>query len=115
MPDRGTLTAAAVVGAYSLYDGSVPAFLFGAAAWAGVYAAVAVTKPAAMGGGDVKLALSLGGATGIAAGVHATLVAMAVAGMLTAVTGAVTRSRHVAHGPSMLIACAGVALGGPMA
>lgn len=99
----------------SLYDDSFAAFAAGALIWSGGYATVGVVKPGAMGGGDVKLALTLGGLTGWLAGLHGTLLAMIAAGTLTAAAGAVGGRKALPHGPSMLIACAGAALGGPMA
>lgn len=98
----------------SLYDDSFAAFAAGALIWSGGYAAVVVVKPGAMGGGDVKLALTLGGLTGWLAGMSGTLLAMVAAGILTAVAGVATRRTALPHGLSMLIACAGATLGGPM-
>lgn len=115
LPDHLTLPAVPVVALCSLYDDSFAGFLIGALTWSGGYAAMGVVKPGAMGGGDVKLALALGGVTGWLAGIPGTLVAMIAAGLLTGAAGAAMRERTVPHGPSMLVACAGVALGGPMA
>ena len=114
LPDRLTLPAVPVAALASLYDDSFAAFAAGALIWSGGYAAVVVVKPGAMGGGDVKLALTLGGLTGWLAGMSGTLLAMVAAGILTAVAGVVTRRTALPHGPSMLIACAGATLGGPM-
>lgn len=52
-----------------------------------------VVKHGAMGGGDVKLALALGGATAVAAGVPGTLLAMVIAGLLTGIAGMLVRER----------------------
>ena len=114
LPDHLTLPAGAVAGLFSLYDGSSTAFTLGAMTWAGAYGAVGVVKHDAMGGGDVKLALALGGATAVAAGVPGTLLAMVIAGLLTGIAGMLARRPTLPHGPSMLVACAGVMLGGPM-
>ncbi|MFD5867023.1 prepilin peptidase [Corynebacterium sp. NPDC060344] len=114
LPDRLTLPAFPVAAAFSLDDAAFAAFLCGAAIWAVGYGAVGVVKPGAMGGGDVKLALTLGGVAGWHAGVPGTLTAMIAAGMLTALAGLAWRKRAMPHGPSMLLACAGVALGGPV-
>ncbi len=115
LPDHLTLPAVPVAALLSLHDAAFAGFLAGAALWSGAYAAVGVAKPGAMGGGDVKLALALGGIAGWSAGIPGTLAAMIAAGLLTAAAGAIARKRAVPHGPSMLVACAGVALGGPMA
>lgn len=120
LPDHATLPAAVVLAAVSLYDGSFPAFLIGAAVWSGTYLAVGVVTPSAVGGGDVKLAIALGGLTAVVAGPVATMAAMVVAGLATAVAGAAVGvvSRRgpvtVPHGPSMLLGCAGVIVGGPI-
>ena len=87
LPDHLTLPAGAVAGLFSLYDGSSTAFALGAATWAGAYGAV---------------------------GVPGTLLAMVIAGLLTGIAGMLVRERRLPHGPSMLVACAGVMLGGPM-
>lgn len=114
LPDRLTLPAVPMAALFSLHDAAFTAFAAGAAIWAVTYAAVAVVKQGAMGGGDVKLALTLGGVTGWSAGLPGTLAAMIAAGLITGALGLVRRKGAMPHGPSMLLACAGVALGGPM-
>jgi leader peptidase (prepilin peptidase) / N-methyltransferase len=85
----------------------------GAAAGAGVLAAVYLlahaASPAAMGAGDVKLALGLGALTGCF-GLEVWLLAAIGAPVLTTAIGAVARlgwsATRVPHGPSMCLASA---------
>ena len=83
--------------------------LAGAACLAGVYLLVHLLAPAAMGAGDVKLAIGVGGLTGcFGAGVW--FLAALGAALLTALCGAVAMlrgMRSVPHGPSMCVATAG--------
>ena len=81
----------------------------GAAALTGVYLLAHLLAPAAMGAGDVKLALGLGALTGCF-GVDVWLLAAIVAPVLTAAVGVVARlgwsAKTVPHGPSMCLASA---------
>lgn len=84
------------------------AALAGATALSGLYLAVHLLSPRAMGGGDVKLAVGLGAMTG-AFGVDVWLLAALAAPVLTAglAFGAAVRGiRTVPHGPSMCTASA---------
>lgn len=63
-----------------------------------------------IGGGDVKLACSLGVVCALAGGLLSVLVAVLVASCLTAAVALVLRTRALAHGPSMLVAAWVVAL-----
>ncbi|WP_407688430.1 A24 family peptidase [Mycobacterium sp. HUMS_1102779] len=92
------LTAAGVAG-YPL-----PA-MAGATALVAVYLLVHLGAPAAMGAGDVKLALGLGGLTGCF-GVGVWFLAAAGAPLLTALWSALRGGRAVPHGPSMCAATA---------
>lgn len=86
----------------------VPA-LAGAAALAGVYLLVHLALPAAMGAGDVKLAIGLGGLTGCF-GVEVWFLAALAAPLLTAVCGVMVTPwgvRTLPHGPSMCVASLG--------
>jgi leader peptidase (prepilin peptidase)/N-methyltransferase len=84
----------------------LPAIL-GCAALGGLYLAVHLVDPAALGGGDVKLALALGGLTG-AFGTPVWTLAALGAPILTGIAGTVSallrRGPHVPHGPSMCAA-----------
>ncbi len=78
----------------------------GALLWAGGYAAVRLIAPNALGGGDVKLAGSLGAVTA-AASWPGLLVAVLTATVLTAAVAGPARLlgyRDVPHGPAMLAA-----------
>lgn len=89
--------------------------VLGAALWAGGYAAVRLFAPGALGGGDVKLAGSLGAVT-TAVGWSGLLLAVLAATAVTAVAAAVARvfgRRDVPHGPAMLGAAWLVVLTGP--
>jgi leader peptidase (prepilin peptidase)/N-methyltransferase len=89
--------------------------VLGAVAWAGGYAAVRLLAPGALGGGDVKLAGTLGAATA-AVSWSGLLLAVLAATLVTPVAAAVAlalRHRDVAHGPAMLGAAWLVVLVGP--
>ena len=75
----------------------------GAVALAGGYLVIHLISPAAMGAGDIKLALGLGGLTG-AFGVDVWLLAALGAPMLTLAGGLLSRRRVLPHGPSMCLA-----------
>lgn len=84
------------------------AALAGALALSGVYLAVHLLSPRAMGGGDVKLAVGLGAMTG-AFGADVWVLAALAAPVFTAVlaSGAALRGiPTVPHGPSMCAASA---------
>jgi leader peptidase (prepilin peptidase)/N-methyltransferase len=74
-----------------------------------VYLLVHLTAPAAMGAGDVKLAVGLGALTGCF-GADVWLLAALAAPLLTAAVGLVALVRRsepiVPHGPSMCVASA---------
>lgn len=116
LPNRLTLPGAAVVVASGALGGAGGRAIAGAALLGGVYLLVHLVSPRAMGAGDVKLALGLGGICGLA-GAGVWLSAAAVAPVLTAtigVLGIVMRalrgpigaagSGTIAHGPSMCLA-----------
>lgn len=78
----------------------------GALLWAGGYAAVRLVAPDAMGGGDVKLAGSLGALTA-ATSWPGLMLAVLAANVLTAAVAGPARLlgyRDVPHGPAMLAA-----------
>lgn len=111
LPNLLTLTGAAAILTVCAGCGRGPAGLLGAAALGGVYLTVHLVAPAAMGGGDVKLAVGLGALTG-ALGAPVWLLAALGAPVLTALLGTATalhrRGRLVGtavpHGPSMCLA-----------
>lgn len=112
LPNWLTLPGATVilVGA-AVADRGGPAVL-GAAALFALYAATHLRAPHAMGAGDVKLALGVGGLTG-AFGPEVWLLAALAAPLLTAGVALVLVARRVStvpHGPSMCLASA-VAVG----
>ena len=107
LPNAATLSGgAAILAGAALCGRGLPA-LAGALALGGLYLVVHVADPAALGGGDVKLALGLGGLTR-AFGVDVWVLAALGAPLLTAVAGllvaARARSATVPHGPSMCLA-----------
>ena len=109
LPNWLTLPGAAIVLSVALATGrGVPA-MSGAVALAGVYLLVHLAAPAAMGAGDVKLALGLGALTGCF-GPDVWLVAALGAPLLTAVAGLIAwigwSAATVPHGPSMCVASA---------
>ena len=76
------------------------AAIAGAAIFGGAHLAVRRFKPALMGGGDVKLAASLGAALALPLLLPAAILSSAV----TLCLAAVKRSRRVPHGPGLLAA-----------
>src|SRR5579875_1320648 len=109
LPNWLTLPGAAVVPVAGLAGGHGLAALAGAAALTAAYLLVHLAAPAAMGAGDVKLALGLGALTGCF-GVDVWLLAAIAAPLLTAVIGLIGRlawsAATVPHGPSMCVASA---------
>jgi len=111
LPNVLTLPGAGVILVAAGWAGRGLPALAGAAALAGIYLLVHLVAPAAMGAGDVKLAIGLGGLSGcFGAGVW--FLAALAAPLLTAVLGVVGTLRGVRtvpHGPSMCLATAGAA------
>ncbi|HUH68153.1 MAG TPA: A24 family peptidase [Mycobacterium sp.] len=107
LPNLLTLPGAGVILLGAVIAGRGSPALAGAAALSGVYLLVHLAAPAAMGAGDVKLAIGLGALTGCF-GVEVWFLAALGAPLLTAVVGVVAalgRSRlTVPHGPSMCLA-----------
>ncbi|TFV58886.1 prepilin peptidase [Mycobacterium sp. PS03-16] len=107
LPNWLTLPGAvAILLAAALTGHGLPA-LAGAAALFAIYAVIHLTRPAAMGAGDAKLALGLGALTG-AFGVDIWLLAALAGPLVTAlwalVPAATGPGRTVPHGPSMCLA-----------
>jgi len=107
LPDWLTLPGAMVILATAALNGhGIPAVL-GAAALFAVYAVVHLVSPAAMGAGDVKLAIGIGALTATF-GADVWLLAALGAQLLTAVLAAVVAlrrsARAIPHGPSMCLA-----------
>lgn len=107
LPNWLTMPGAAVIIAVAAVHGRAVAAVLGAVALFAVYAVVHLVSPAAMGAGDVKLAIGIGALTGTFGGDVWVLAALG-APLLTAmwaVVALVRRSaRTVAHGPSMCLA-----------
>ena len=107
LPNWLTMPGAAVILAVAAAVGRGVPSLLGAIGLAGLYLAVHLIAPAAMGAGDVKLAAGLGGLTG-SFGFDAWALAALAAPLLTAVWGCVLLVRRsesiVPHGPSMCLA-----------
>ncbi|WCZ39010.1 prepilin peptidase [Corynebacterium jeddahense] len=81
-------------------------------AWGLVWPALYLLLGRGFGGGDVKLAVSLGVACAALAGPTGVLAAMGLSGLLTVASAALRRERVVAHGPAMLAAAWAVGLAG---
>lgn len=116
LPNVLTLPGALVILLGSALAGRGEPALLGALALTAAYLVVHLLSPAAMGAGDVKLAVGIGALTG-AFGVDAWLLSALAAPLLTAVWGIVawragaTGGTAVPHGPSMCVAAlAAVAL-----
>jgi leader peptidase (prepilin peptidase) / N-methyltransferase len=107
LPNALTLSGAAAILLGAAVAGRGLPALAGAAALAGVYLLVHLAAPAAMGAGDVKLAIGLGALTGCF-GVGVWFLAALAAPLLTALWGLVAVLRRsgtaVPHGPSMCLA-----------
>ena len=112
LPNALTLPGAAVILLAAGFAGRGLPALAGAAALAAVYLLVHLAAPAAMGAGDVKLAIALGGLAGCF-GVGVWFLAALVAPLLTALLALGARAGSgaltVPHGPSMCVATAGAA------
>ncbi|MGK2869775.1 MAG: prepilin peptidase [Mycobacterium sp.] len=109
LPNALTLPGAVLILAAATVSGrGVPALL-GAAALGVLYLTVHLIDPGALGAGDVKLAVGLGGLTG-AFGIDVWLLAALGAVLLTAVAGVVVLAAGggstLPHGPSMCVASA---------
>jgi leader peptidase (prepilin peptidase)/N-methyltransferase len=109
LPNWLTLPGAVAVLAFATVAGRGMPALAGAVALAAVYLLVHLAAPAALGAGDVKLALGLGALTGFF-GVGVWSLAALAAPLLTALCAlaalAVRGVRSVPHGPSMCLASA---------
>ena len=103
LPNALTLPGAVLILGVAATQGRGQAALCGALALAALYLAVHLLAPAAMGAGDVKLAVGLGALTG-AFGVDVWLLGALGAPVLTAVVGLLARVRTLPHGPSMCAA-----------
>ncbi len=109
LPNRLTVPGALVILTVAAVAGrGVPATL-GALALAGIYAVVHLRSPAALGAGDVKLAIGVGALTG-AFGMQAWALCAIGASLLTGLWGLARLARAsrsaVPHGPSMCLAAA---------
>jgi leader peptidase (prepilin peptidase) / N-methyltransferase len=106
LPNWLTVPGFAVILVAATGSGRGTAAVLGAAMLGLVYLVVHLASPTAMGAGDVKLALGLGGLTGCFGG-DVWLLAALGAPLLTVLTAALRRSRRpVPHGPSMCLASA---------
>jgi leader peptidase (prepilin peptidase) / N-methyltransferase len=109
LPNWLTLPGAAVVLSFAALTGRGLPAIAGALALGALYLVVYLVAPAAMGAGDVKLAVGVGGLTG-AFGVDVWALAALAAPLLTAawaIVALMCRGAHtVPHGPSMCAAAA---------
>lgn len=112
LPNWLTMPGAAVILAVAAAAGHGVPSLLGAIGLAGLYLAVHLIAPPAMGAGDVKLAAGLGGLTG-SFGFDVWALAALPAPLLTAVWACVAAARRqgtVPHGPSMCLTTAAAVL-----
>lgn len=90
--------------------------LAGAAVLGAVYLVLRLVSPRSLGGGDLKIAPSIGALAASAAGTDGVLVALALPFVVTAVAGLALRmirgARTVPHGPGLCLAAALVLLVG---
>lgn len=123
LPDALTLPAyplvAGLLGIAAVGAGNVDPLVraaVGTLLWAGGYAAIRLVSPGALGGGDVKLAGSLGALTA-AASWPGLVLAVLASGVLTVMVMIPARMfgyRDVPHGPAMLAAAWFVVLHPPV-
>ena len=107
LPNALTLPGAGAILLAAGFAGRGLPAVAGAAALAAVYLLVHLASPAAMGAGDVKLAIGLGGLAGcFGAGVWflAALVAPLLTALLALGARVATGALTVPHGPSMCVA-----------
>lgn len=108
LPNWLTLPGGTVILAAATCFGHGAAAVAGAAALVAVYLLVHLVAPAALGGGDVKLAVGVGALTGVF-GPDVWLLAALGAPLLTAALACAAAIRGiptVPHGPSMCVASA---------
>ena len=105
LPNVLTLPGAGAILLAAAWAGRGGPALAGAAALAGAYLLVHLVAPAAMGAGDVKLAIGLGGLAGCF-GAEVWALAALGAPLLTAGWGVLRGARTVPHGPAMCLATA---------
>ena len=108
LPNALTLPGAVLVPAAAVLAGRGTAAVLGGLLLAALYLVVHLVAPAAMGAGDVKLAVGVGALAG-AFGLDAWVLAAVGAPLLTAVWGLLVLPRRgaratVPHGPSMCVA-----------
>ncbi|NMO89633.1 prepilin peptidase [Actinomycetospora sp. TBRC 11914] len=101
LPDVLTVPALVLGLAALVPSGALPAGLAGAVVLGGLHAGVAFAAPAALGGGDVKLAAALGGPLA-AAGWWALAAAPALAAAVLVAVAWRLRRRAVPLGPALL-------------
>ena len=113
LPDALTLPAyplvVSVLGIAAIGAGSVNPLaraVVGTLLWAGGYAAIRLVSPGALGGGDVKLAASLGALTAATSwsGLLLAVVAASALTVMVAVRARMLGYSDVPHGPAMLAA-----------
>ena len=111
LPNWLTLPGAIVILVVAAATGRGGHAVVGAVALAGVYLVVHLIAPAAMGAGDVKLALGVGALTA-SFGFDVWTLAAVGAPLLTAAWALVVvrRQRTVPHGPSMCLATLAAAM-----
>jgi leader peptidase (prepilin peptidase)/N-methyltransferase len=107
LPNWLTLPGAAVIVAAAALHGRGASAALGAVVLFALYSVVHLTSPAAMGAGDVKLAIGIGALTGAFGGdvwVLATLGAPLLTALLAIVAVLRRTGPTVPHGPSMCLA-----------
>lgn len=127
LPDSLTLPAIPIMLMWALMTGHFGAALLGATLWWLLYVGAALVTPHSYGGGDIKLAATVGGIAAVAGGALGWFVAVIAAGVCTGMAGivlaarartrsgplsSISSSRRIPHGPGMLIGtCAALLLG----
>jgi leader peptidase (prepilin peptidase)/N-methyltransferase len=107
LPNWLTMPGAAVIVAAAALHGRGASAVLGAVVLFALYIVVHLTSPAAMGAGDVKLAIGIGALTGAFGGdvwVLATLGAPLLTALLAIVAVLRRTGPTVPHGPSMCLA-----------
>lgn len=110
LPATLTLPAAATLASWALVNGMFPA-LGGALLWAGGYGCVGIVC-GGIGGGDIKLGVSLGIGVWLVAGAWGVITAMILASVGTLTVMVILRVPRAPHGPAMVLAALAVGIVG---
>lgn len=113
LPDYLTLPAAAICVGWTIAQPDTRGILVAASVWPGLYllqlwlphlSNSASNHQPGLGGGDIKLAVSLGIVAAVAGGILAVLAAAGLAALVSLLAAVIVRRGFVAHGRAMILA-----------